>query len=150
MSVDLPDLARSIAEPGGELLEATGDSTHADRATSQSDSEMRFGVLTLRVVDGAGYLALPKDISLSVLKDLHGALLAGLERCSGVTIDMSAVTRCDLFFHQLLLAAKRRYFFFSKRLTATGALSDDLRAASQTQGFEVDASGCVLPLAPPG
>ncbi len=150
MSVDLPDLAHSVAETGCEPLEATGDSTHADRATSQSGNEMRFGVLRLRVVDGAGHLALPKDISLSVLQDLQGALLAGLERCSSVTIDMGAVTRCDLFFHQLLLAAKRSYSRCSKRLTTTGALAEGLRAACLTQGFEIEASGCVLPVAPSG
>jgi hypothetical protein len=136
MSDDLPDLAED-AQRGGNAI-------------GQSGNEVSFGVLTLRVADGAGYLALPKDISPPVLKALREALLAGLERCSGVTLDMGAVTRCDVFFHQLLLAAKSNYSRCSKRLMATGALAEDLRAACRTQGFEVDASGCVLPVAPSG
>lgn len=150
MSTDLPDLARSVAESDLEPRESSEDSSYGDRATSQSDSEMRFGVLTLRVVGGAGHLALPKDISLSVLKELQEALLAGLKCCSGVKLDMGAVTRCDLFFHQLLLVAKHSYSRCSKRLTTTGPLAVDLRAACLTQGFEIEASGCVLPVAPPG
>lgn len=120
----------------------------AVRVAATEGPEMVFGGLTLLVADGVGRLQLPEEISGPVLADLRAALLAGMERCSSVVLDWAAVSRCDVFFYQLLLAAQRSYAKGSRRLNAAGPLPDDLRKACQTQGFGgFDAPGCLLPLA---
>jgi hypothetical protein len=111
----------------------------------RDDHEDHFGVLTVHVKEGQGHLTLPKDIPLSVLRDLQAALLAGLEYSFGVVLEWSEVSRCDVFFCQLLLVARRSYAKHSKKLMCAGPLPEDLRKACQTQGFEGDGANGILP-----
>lgn len=112
-----------------------------------SSSEEQFGALTLQVADGTGSLVLPEEITEPVLACLRQALLVGLDRCSTLVLGLGGVTRCDLFFFQLLLAAERCYASRSKRLLAAGSLAEDLRKACALQGFCAP-DACCGPLSP--
>lgn len=127
----------------------TKRTAQADAApVAQPDGlENSFGVLVFQVQEGQGRLTLPREISLPVLCDLQAALLAGQEYSSGVVLDWSEVSRCDVFFYQLLLAARLSYAKHSKSLMSSGPLPEDLRAACLTQGFGIDADDCILPQA---
>lgn len=130
-------------------MDADKDRTaQADGVSARRDDhEEHFGVLAVHVKKGQGQLTLPKDISLPVLRDLQAALVAGREYSSGVVLDWSAVSRCDVFFYQLLLAARRNYAQHSKRLMCAGPLPEDLRKACRAQGFEGDEGNGILPQA---
>jgi len=107
-----------------------------------------FGALELRLEGQTGTIVLPEEITSQTLEHLRGALLAGLARCSAVELDWSAVSRCDVFFYQLVLAARNTYARNGKRMSASGSLADDLRTACAVQGFSpVDDAGCLLPAA---
>jgi len=112
-----------------------------------NEQEEPFGILVLRMEKDAGALALPEEITLPVLDDLRRALLAGLERCAGLVLDWSKVSRADVFFFQMLLAAKRSYAGRGKSLQASGPLPEDLRTTCLLQGLgSADAPGCLLPV----
>lgn len=100
-----------------------------------SSWERQFGALLLRVEQQSATLALPEEISLPVLEDLRLALLEGLERCVAVTLDLSAVSHCDVFFYQMILSARSSFANRSKQLLASGPLPEDLRRAGAVQGF---------------
>ncbi len=113
-----------------------------------SKREQSFGALVLRIEQEAGTLVLPEEITPPVLADLRLALLEGLEHCTLVTLDLGAVSHCDVFFHQMLVSAQGSYAKRSKRLLASGSLAGDLRQACAVQGFACDpASGSPLPAA---
>lgn len=149
-------LFASILEPkyvGGLVKLPEERVRHIDKAENAGTGpvalgpETRFGALVLSVVDGAGRLTLPDELTPAVLKDLHEALLAGLEHCSRVVIDWAGMSRCDVFFFQMLLAARRSYALRSKELVASGPLAQELCKACQTQGLGLDgAPGCMLPV----
>jgi len=140
---------RNIIEPIHERIDETPKlaQNNDDRARpcSESGSDNRFGTLTYQVVNGQKRLPLPEDISLPVLRDLQAALLAGQEFSVGVVLDWSGVSRCDVFFYQMVLAARRSYARHSRSLSSVGPLPQDLRASCLTQGFEVDDSNGLLP-----
>lgn len=116
--------------------------------TPVESSREQFGILELCLENGTGCLSLPGEMTLPVLENLRSALLAGLERCTAVVLDWSALTRCDVFFYQMLLAAERSYAGRSRRLAVAGPLPEALRQACVAQGFgSADNPGSVLPLA---
>lgn len=149
-------LFASILEPKyvGGLVKLPEDRVrHIDKAESaltvsaSLGPETRFGALTLVVTEGTGRVTLPQEITPLVLKDLREVLLAGLEHCSRLVIDWTALSRCDMFFFQMLLAARSSYAKRSKELVAAGPLPGELNKACQTQGLGLEGSlGCVLPL----
>jgi len=136
--------------PHAQFKEAESMSTnlpHLVQGFVENCREEQFGVLALRIADGAGRLTLPREISPAVLHDLRNALAAGQEDCSSVVLDWTNVSRCDVFFYQMLLAARRGYSERGKGLMAAGALPEDLSKACLAQGFRLDDSNSLLPLA---
>ncbi|MBI5520402.1 MAG: Hpt domain-containing protein [Desulfovibrio sp.] len=97
----------------------------------------RFGTVGLSISGEEGALQLPKDIGGQELADLRAALLAGLERCSVLRLDVSGVSRCDVFFHQMLLSVRAGCARSGKQLTLAGPLPEDLRRAAEVQGFSL-------------
>jgi two-component system, chemotaxis family, sensor kinase CheA len=117
-------------------------------SVAKTNGKEAFGALTLSLANGVGSLKLPEEITAPVLTDLRAALLAGLADCSSVVLDWSGLTRCDVFFYQMLLSARASYAKEAKALKASSPLPEDLRKAGLTQGFGVAGEpGFLLPLA---
>jgi HPt (histidine-containing phosphotransfer) domain-containing protein len=121
---------------------------HAVVVLEPSSERKEFGALAFCVAEGLGVVQLPEEITAPVLDNLRDALLFGLERCSGVVLEWSAVSRCDVFFYQMILAARRSYAERSRSLCAAAPLPVELHHACQLQGFlGPEGSGNLLPLA---
>lgn len=121
--------------------------SHVSLVAQPEPYELKHGALTLCVDSGAGRLKIPESITAQELQDLRAALLAGLESCRSMVLDWSGLSRCDVFFYQMILAAQRSYAKRSISLAATGLLPEDLRKASLTQGFGDSNARSLLPLA---
>lgn len=99
------------------------------------ESEERFGPVRLLLVGDQGTVYPPAEIGEEALSGLKAALLAGIARCAAVRLDVSGVSRCDLFFLQLLLCAARSYAGQGRTLSLLGAFDAELDHAREMQGF---------------
>lgn len=143
-----PKYVSGLVKLPDERVRHMDDVPNAVSVAQPASAAETFGVLALCVDDGLGSVQLPGELTAPVLADLRAALLAGLERCSGVVLDWTAVARCDVFFYQMILAARNSFAKRSKRLCAAGPLPQDLRKACQIQGFlAMDDSAALLPQA---
>jgi HPt (histidine-containing phosphotransfer) domain-containing protein len=123
--VKLPDERVRLIDEARDLVrvEQTARSNHA------------FGAVTLRIDGETGAIALPAEITGETLGGLKQALMAGLERCDSVSLELGGVRDCDVLFCQLLCCASHSYAARGKRLAAASSLPDDLRASCAVQGF---------------
>lgn len=127
--VKLPD--ERVRQVDASALAAGGEAPAGDNPVQD------FGAVRLAVSGGEGLLELPEGMGGKELAELRAALLAGLERCSVLRMDLSGIARCDVFFHQMLLSAQASCARQGKRLVVAAALPDDLRRAAEVQGFSL-------------
>lgn len=130
-----PKFVSGLVKLPSERVRHLDDVPNAVKVALPSKREEQYGPLTFCVDAECGSVKLPGEISLSVLDALRKALLVGLESCTSVSIDLGGVTRCDVFFYQMLLSAQRNFTSRSKRLCISCALPEDLSQASLVQGF---------------
>jgi HPt (histidine-containing phosphotransfer) domain-containing protein len=107
----------------------------AVRVELPAKSRHEFGPVTLNIDNGAGWLSVPAEVSDAVLAGLKQALVAGMDRCTDVKVDLAGVKTCDLFLMQLMCCARHSYKARGKGFTAAGPLQEELRAAGAAQGF---------------
>jgi two-component system, chemotaxis family, sensor kinase CheA len=105
------------------------------RVETPEKAHLEFGPVSLDLEGEAGVVRVPAEIGADVLDGLKQALLAGLEPCAGVSLDLAGVKSCDVFFYQMLCCARHSYQARVKRFAAASPLSEEQRRSCAVQGF---------------
>lgn len=80
-------------------------------------------------------VVLPERVAIEHLGDLRLALLAGLDRCAGLALDVAGLKEADVFFFQLLCSAQRDFAAADKPFGLVGDMDEELRKEALGMGF---------------